>query len=189
VVTLAKGLDRPWSIAFLPDGDYLVPELPGQVRLIHNGVVQAHPIGGVPQSQLQGHGGLLDIELHPDFKNNHLAYIAYSKAGEKGVTTAIFRARYEGGQFVDGKDISVADAWARGGLNPGGRMVFDNKGLLYFGVGDRGPTGEPCRTWAIITGKSCGCATTGVFRPIIHSSIVRGPSQKSSPTEIARPRV
>jgi len=143
VVTLAKGLDRPWSIAFLPDGDYLVPELSGQVRLIHDGVVQAQPIGGVPQSQLQGHGGLLDIELHPDFKNNHFVYISYSKAGEKGVSTAIFRARYEGGQFVDGKDIFVADAWARGGLNPGGRMVFDKAGLLYFGVGDRGPTGEP----------------------------------------------
>ena len=142
VVTLANGLDRPWSIAFLPNGDYLVTELSGKVRLIHNGVVQPQPIGGVPQSQLQGHGGLLDIELHPDFKNNRLVYIAYSKAGEKGVTTAIFRARFDGTQFVDGKDIFVADAWAKGGLNPGGRMVFDNKGLLYFGVGDRGPTGE-----------------------------------------------
>jgi aldose sugar dehydrogenase len=141
VVTLVAGLDKPWSIAFLPDGDFLVTELPGNVRLIHDGVAQA-PMAGAPKSQLQGHGGMLDIELHPDFRNNHFVYIAYSKAGEKGVSTAIFRARYEGSQLVDGKDIFVADAWAKGGLNPGGRMLFDKKGYLYFGVGDRGPTGE-----------------------------------------------
>jgi glucose/arabinose dehydrogenase len=89
------------------------------------------------------HAGLLDIVLHPDFKNNHLIYLSYAKLGEQGGTTAVLRARFDSTQLLDATDIFVADAWIKGGTNVGGRMVFDNKGLLYASIGNRGPSGEP----------------------------------------------
>jgi glucose/arabinose dehydrogenase len=143
VVTLAQGLDSPWAMAFLPGGDILVTERPGRLRLIHDGKLQDAPITGLPAVQLGTHGGLLDIELHPAFEKNHLVYFAYSKAGERGVTTAIARARLEGGQLVDAADVFVADAWTQGSLNVGGRVAFDKAGMMYASIGDRGPTTEP----------------------------------------------
>src|SRR5437773_7662009 len=70
VVTIAEGLDSPWSMVFLPGGDILVTERPGRLRLISNGKLQDEPIGGVPEVQyLSGaHSGLLDVALHPDFE-------------------------------------------------------------------------------------------------------------------------
>jgi aldose sugar dehydrogenase len=143
VVTIVDGLDSPWSMAFLPNGDILVTERPGRLRLVHDGVLQPQPIAGVPPVQYQAHAGLLDVLLHPNFRTNNLIYLTYAKLGEQGGTTAILRARFDGAQLLDAKDIFVADAWIRGGTNVGGRMVFDNKGMLYASIGDRGPTGEP----------------------------------------------
>src|SRR5262245_46302169 len=124
VVTIAKGLDSPWSMAFLPGGDILVTERPGRLRLISNGKLEDEPIAGLPAIQLGTHGGLLDVTLHPDFATNKLIYFAYSKAGERGVTTAVARGRLDGKRLVDAKDVFVADAWTQGSLNVGGRVVF-----------------------------------------------------------------
>lgn len=143
VVTLVDGLDSPWSMAFVPNGDMLVTERAGRLRLIHDGVLQPEPIAGVPKVQYQAHAGLLDVLLHPNFKDNHILYLSYAKLGDLGGTTAILRARLEGNQLVDAKDIFVADAWIKGGTNVGGRMLFDNQGMLIASIGDRGPTGEP----------------------------------------------
>jgi glucose/arabinose dehydrogenase len=143
VVTIAKGLDSPWSMAFLPSGDILVTERPGRLRLIHDGKLEDEPIAGTPKAQFGTHGGLLDIELHPNFAKNNWIYLVYSKAGEKGVTTAVSRARLEGRRLVDAADVFVADAWTQGSLNVGGRVAFDKNGMLYASVGDRGPNTEP----------------------------------------------
>ena len=143
VVTIADDLESPWSMAFLPDGDILVTERPGRLRLISDGVLQAQPIAGVPEVQYRNHGGLMDVALHPDFENNDLIYLTYSKLSEKGGTTAVLRARYDGTRLVDATDIFVADAWIEAGLNFGSRVAFDNDGMLYASVGDRGPSGEP----------------------------------------------
>lgn len=143
VVTIAEGLDSPWSMAFLPDGDILVTERPGRLRLIHDGVLQDEPIPGVPEVQDRNHGGLLDVTLHPDFSNNRLVYFTYSKLGEAGGTTAVLRARFDGRQLLDATDVFVADAWHPAGLNFGSRVDFDNDGMMYVSVGERGPEGEP----------------------------------------------
>jgi glucose/arabinose dehydrogenase len=143
VVPIAQGLDSPWSMAFLPGGDILVTERPGRLRLITNGKLQEEPITGLPAIQFGTHGGLLDVTLHPNFAQNSLIYFAYSKAGEKGVTTAVARARLDGRRLVDAADVFVADAWTPGSLNVGGRVVFDRDGMLYASVGDRGPATEP----------------------------------------------
>jgi len=143
VVPIAEGLELPWSMVFLPSGDILVTERPGRLRLISNGKLQDEPIAGLPEIQFGTHGGLLDVALHPNFAQNNWVYLTYSKGGEKGSTTAIARGRLDGRRLVDTKDLFVFDAWTKGSLNPGSRVVFDKDGMMYASVGDRGPTTEP----------------------------------------------
>jgi aldose sugar dehydrogenase len=139
VAVVVEGLERPWSVAFLPgDEGMLVTERPGRLRLIRNGRLEAQPIAGVPAVRAQGQGGLLDVVLHPDFANNRLVYLSYSKPGPQGATTAVARGRLEDGRLADVADIFVADAWGTGGQHFGSRIVFDAQGLLYLTIGDRG---------------------------------------------------
>jgi glucose/arabinose dehydrogenase len=138
VVTVAEGLVNPWGLAFLPGGDMLVTERPGRLRIIRNGQLQATPIAGVPAVRAMGQGGLLDVALHPDFAQNRLVYLSYSKANADGSegTTAIVRGRLEGDALVDVQEIFEARAWSRTNGHFGSRMVLDD-GYIYFTVGDR----------------------------------------------------
>ncbi|MFO7262202.1 MAG: PQQ-dependent sugar dehydrogenase [bacterium] len=140
VVTVAEGLVNPWSIAFLPNGDMLITERPGRLRIVRNGELLPDPVEGVPAVRAQGQGGLLDVVPHPDFANNRLIYLTYSKPNEDGSqgTTAVARGRLEGDRLVDVHDIFVAKAWSNTGLHFGSRLVFDGRGYIFFSVGDRG---------------------------------------------------
>jgi glucose/arabinose dehydrogenase len=154
VSVVTKGLDHPWGMAFLPNGDILVTERPGRLRVIRNGVLDPTPIAGVPDVLVGGLAGLMDIVLDPHFAENHLLYMAYSKPGTEvrdQSTLAVVRARWDGGPALsDVKDIFVADAWYGApplpkrccGQGPasgsyGGRLAFDRKGYLYVTSGDR----------------------------------------------------
>src|SRR5687768_12975490 len=78
-VTPMKGLERPWSVAFLPDGDMLVTERPGRLRIVRKGVLDPTPISGVPPVYTQALGGLMDIQLHPRFPETRFVYLSYTK--------------------------------------------------------------------------------------------------------------
>jgi aldose sugar dehydrogenase len=139
VTTVVDGLEHPWGLAFLPGGaGILVTERPGRLRLVRDGRVEAEPIQGVPQVFAQGQGGLLDVALHPEFEQNRLVYLSYSKPGPQGATTAVARGRLEAGRLAGVEDVFVADAWGTGGQHFGSRIVFDRDGYLYFTIGDRG---------------------------------------------------
>jgi glucose/arabinose dehydrogenase len=138
VSVVAAGLVRPWSIAFLPDGDLLVTELPGRLRLVHAGRLEPQPIAGVPAVHAVEASGLKDVALHPQFATNHLLYLVYVKGGEGGAsTTAIARGRLEGRTLVDVRDIFVANAWSTRDADSSGRLAFDRNGFLYVTIGDR----------------------------------------------------
>jgi aldose sugar dehydrogenase len=138
IVTVAEGLDHPWSLAFLPDGGMLVTERSGQLRVIRNGALQPEPVAGVPQVRARGQGGLLDVLPHPDFANNRLIYLSYSKPrGDEG-TTAVVRGRLDGDRLTDVEEIFEAVAWSGGGNHFGSRLAFDREGYLFVTVGDRG---------------------------------------------------
>ena len=78
-LTVTKGLNQPWSMAFLPDGGILVTERPGRLRIVRKGVLDPKPVAGVPKVQAQGLAGLMDLALHPRFAENKLIYFTYHK--------------------------------------------------------------------------------------------------------------
>src|SRR5262245_41610965 len=90
VSMVTKGLSHPWSMVWLPNGDMLVTERAGRLRIIRNGVLDPEPVSGVPKVQAGGTSGLLDIALHPKFATNSLVYLAYnvSKPAPAGAAQA-----------------------------------------------------------------------------------------------------
>ena len=138
--TVAAGLDVPWCIAFLPNDELLVTDRGGKLyRVSKNKQLQL--ISGVPKVVAEGQGGLFDVLLHPDFKNNQLIYLSYSKSesnNSDNATTAIMQAKLEGNTLKDQHDIFVAKPYSSTRHHYGGRMVFGRDGYLYFSVGERG---------------------------------------------------
>ena len=137
VVSVAEGLEVPWSIAFLPGGDILVTERAGRLRVVRDGKLVTDPVPGIPEVLARGQGGLMEVLPHPDFANNRLIYLSYSKPvgdGRRG-TTAVVRGTFENDRFtlVD----EIFEAVSEGGGHYGCRLAFDADGYLYLSVGDR----------------------------------------------------
>lgn len=138
LVTVATGLEHPWGIAFLPGGaGMLVTERPGRLQLVRaDGSKQL--VSGTPEVWARGQGGLLDVALHPDFAANRLVYLTWSKPGPNGATTALGRGQLEGTTLANFQELFVGDAWTSTGAHFGSRIVFDGRGHVFIGIGDRG---------------------------------------------------
>jgi aldose sugar dehydrogenase len=130
VVVFTRGLERPWSIAFLPDGDMLVTERPGRLRLVHaDGTLEPEPIAGVPEVRAVGLSGLFDVALHPNFAENRYVYLSYNKPGEGNSSLlGIARGRWDGRALTDVEDIFVSEP----GVGSVSRIAFVRAdGMLY----------------------------------------------------------
>jgi glucose/arabinose dehydrogenase len=135
VTTIASGLVHPWSLAFLPNGDMLVTERPGRLRLIRDGRLDPEPIGGVPKVHAVRLSGLMEILPHPNFAQNGIVYLTYTKdISDKDVATTLARGRLDGHQLVDVKDILVCDTWLGDG-GSGSRLAWGKDGMLYMTTG------------------------------------------------------
>jgi len=137
VVPPATGLDRPWHIAFLPDGHgMLITEYPGRLRMIRDGVLDPKAVTGWPVASLKAET-LNSVLVHPQFAQNHFVYLSYSKGDDqKRTTLALARGRVDGMTLTDVREIFVADAWEPGGALAG-RAAFGPDGMVYLAVGDR----------------------------------------------------
>ena len=144
VVTVAEDIQHPWSIAFLPDGDMLFTQRTGELRIVRDGELLPDPVEGVPETRVINQGGLQEIALHPDFENNRIVYVSYSKPNGSRGTTALIRARFENDRLEDVEEIFEADAWNERGGHFGAKIAFDEDGYLFMSVGDRQspPTGN-----------------------------------------------
>lgn len=153
VVTVAKGLDSPWGLAFLPDGRMLVTQKGGQLRLVgRDGAVSA-PLAGVPEVVSRGQGGLLDVVLDPRFAENRLVYLSYSEAGAGGVGTAVARGRL-GEAGLDGVQVVYQQQPKVAGPNHfGSRLVFAPDGTLFVVQGDRFAYREQAQNGMSLLGK------------------------------------
>ena len=137
VSVVAKGLSHPWAITFLPNNDMLVTERAGRLRLVRDGMLDPQEISGVPTVRTDGNGGLMDVAVHPQFAENRLVYLTYTKpvGGGKGAP-ALARGRLEAGTLVDVRDLIVTEAYeGNSGLN--GRVVFGRDGKVYMSTGGR----------------------------------------------------
>jgi aldose sugar dehydrogenase len=135
VVTMASGLVHPWSLAFLPNGDMLVTERPGRLRILHDGRLDPEAITGVPKVHAVRLSGLMEILPHPNFAQNQIVYLTYTKdITDKEVATTLARARFDGKQLLDVKDILICDTWAGDG-GSGSRLAFGKDGMLYMTTG------------------------------------------------------
>ncbi|HSR14906.1 MAG TPA: PQQ-dependent sugar dehydrogenase [Gemmatimonadales bacterium] len=129
---VTRGLTNPWGLAFLPNGDMLVTERLGRLRLIRGGVLDTIPVAGVPAVEAGGRfNGLLDVTLHPDFAANRTLYLTFTTAGDSS-TIALARARFDGTALHDLRVIF------RGGVQPirvsSSRVVFAPDGTLFLPV-------------------------------------------------------
>lgn len=132
----------PWAITFLPDGAILVTEKSGELYHFKDGEKTA--ISNVPEVYTRGQGGLLDIEIHPDYASNGWIYISYaSSAGEeKGGHTALMRAKLEDNALTNNELLYKAGPNTTKGQHFGSRIVFDNDGYLFLSIGERGARDE-----------------------------------------------
>jgi glucose/arabinose dehydrogenase len=135
VSVVADGLSHPWAMAFLPDGGMLVTERPGRLRIVRDGVLDPRAVAGLPQVRTDGNGGLMDVALHPQFVDNRLVYLTYTKPVGNGMgAPALARGRLESGTLTGVRDLLVTDAYeGNSGLN--GRVAFGSDGKIYMSTG------------------------------------------------------
>lgn len=138
VVELVRGLEQPWSLAFLPDGRLLVTEKAGRLRFVKDNKLDPQPVAGLPEVTVHGQGGLMDVALHPQFSQNALVYLSYAARGEDGVGTEVARGRLAGHQLENVQVIFRQSPKGSRGQHFGSRLVFDRQGFLYITLGDRG---------------------------------------------------
>ena len=137
VETVAKGLDRPWGLAFLPDGEMLVTEKPGTLRHVATDGTVSKPLSGVPKVVATGQGGLLDVALDPEFSSNRLVYLTYSEPGEGGASTAVARGKLGENGLDDVEVIFRQEPKVQGGNHFGSRLAFAPDGTLFVTLGER----------------------------------------------------
>lgn len=150
VSVVARGMDHPFGMVFLPgtataanpQGDLLINERTGKVRLLRNGVLQAEAAADLKeQFSLEQ---LFDLKMHPQFADNALVYFTYIKTAPNPdgtdkywVTTALGRGRFDGRQLVDLTDVFVSEAWSENFGGASSRLHFLPDGTLLFGVSHR----------------------------------------------------
>jgi len=156
-VIVARNLEHPWGLTFLPDGRMLVTERPGRMRIVSRDGRVGTPLAGVPAVAASGQGGLLDVVVHPQFAENRLVFFTFSEPGEGAnanlAGTAVARARLDGERLTDVRVIFRQQPKVGGGLHFGSRLVFARDGRLFVTLGDRGHRKDDAQTLENHMGK------------------------------------
>ncbi len=135
---VARGLENPWAVAFLPQGRFLVTERPGRMRVIDADGKLGPPLAGVPAVVSGGQAGLFDVVLDSGFMANRLLYFCYSEPGPGGNSTALAMARLapDNSRLEDVKVIFSQRPKVASNLHFGCRIV-EAQGSLFLTLGDR----------------------------------------------------
>ena len=142
VVTVARGLNRPWALQFLPDGRFIVTERPGAIRIVDKNGKVSDPLPGAPKVAARGQGGMLDIALAPDFAKSRQVFISFTEPRRSGYGTSVARATLvsdASGDRLENLSIILRQVPAsRSGLHFGSRFAFAPDGKLFVTLGERG---------------------------------------------------
>jgi len=135
----AAGLEHPWGIASLPGGQYLVTERPGRMRVITADGGLSTEIGGLPQVDARGQGGLLDVAIGPDFASDRSVWWSYAKPVDGGSVTAVARGTLSAdwSEMTEVRDIWLQSPAVDTPQHYGSRLVFDRQGHLFITTGER----------------------------------------------------
>lgn len=155
VTEVVAGLQHPWALAFLPDGDMLVTERPGRLRRIGRGGQVSAPIAGVPRVYVEGQAGLLDVALSPGFARDRLVYLAFAEPNLRGnlCGTAVARGRLQGDRLEDVEVIYRQEPKLSAGTHVGARLVFDDAGHLFVTQGENRVAAEAAQQLDKLQGK------------------------------------
>ncbi|MDV6344260.1 PQQ-dependent sugar dehydrogenase [Nitrosomonas sp. Is37] len=137
VHVLVRGLNHPWSMAFLPDGRILLTERIGQLRIVSADGKLSEPIKGVPAVFAMDQGGLLGLALDPDFSRNHLIYFSYAEPQASVAGTAVARAKLVDMTLENIQVIFRQQPKTDGAKHFGSRLVFAPDGNLFVTLGER----------------------------------------------------
>ena len=155
VQTYIDGFDIPWGMAFMPDKRMLVTDRIGDIWIVaKDGTDKVKVIGEVPIVRSKGQGGMLDVEIHPDFINNSFIYLTYSDISDNKFHTSLIRAKLINNQLVDSEVIfrPKEQFFTKKPIHYGSRIVFDDNGFIYFSTVNHGyniQTGRICNPPAI----------------------------------------
>lgn len=135
---VVSDLINPWGFTFLPDNSILITEKEG--KLIHFKNDRKTEINNLPEIYIRGQGGFMDIELHPNYKDNSWIYFTYASAKGNGTggNTSLMRAKLQNNQLVNKQVLYKATPNTRRGQHFGSRIAFDKENHVYFSIGDRG---------------------------------------------------
>tara|TARA_B110000444_G_C18851398_1_gene605946 strand:- start:10537 stop:11652 length:1116 start_codon:yes stop_codon:yes gene_type:complete len=135
---IIDGIDIPWGMDFISSKEILVTEKSGTLYRFVNG--EKVVITGIPKAYVRGQGGLLDVAIHPDYKNNKLIYFTISsqQGNGSGGNTALYIAKLLDTEIINTRLLYKAFPNTKKGQHWGSRIVFDNNGHLFFSIGDRG---------------------------------------------------
>ena len=138
VETLAEDLEHPWGIVGLPGGGYLVTERPGRMRYVGSDGTLSEPISGLPEVDAREQGGLLDVNVPPNFAEDRMVYFTYAKRVEGGTVTAAARGMLseDNTQLTDVEDIFVQDPPSETPMHYGSRIVFGEGNFVYITTGE-----------------------------------------------------
>jgi aldose sugar dehydrogenase len=168
LLPIAKGLDHPWGMAFLPDGSLLVTERPGRLRRVTlTDNVMSEPIAGVPEVDTGGQGGLLGIAIAPDFASSRELFLSFAEKREGGNVTAVLRGKLSADNSkLENSKIIFRQALAVDSTRHfGSRLVFDREGYLFVTTGDRGDLPEEAQNPASHLGKVLRITRDGEAAP------------------------
>ncbi len=133
---MAEGLDHPWGLAFLPNGDMLVTERAGRLRVIRNGALDPNPVSGVPEVYGVNQGGLLEVALDPDFATNNVIYLSYAYGTPDANTTRLAKGVFDGTSLSGVQVIFEATPMRHTSAHYGGRIAFLPDGTFLLTLGD-----------------------------------------------------
>lgn len=135
---MARDLSKPWGFVFLSNHSVLVTEKSGAILLLNFSEKTQVKVSNVPSSNEYGQGGLLDITIHPQFKQNQWIYLSYSKRDASGIGVEVVRAQLNGTVLTNHQVIFKQYPRLSSDHHFGGRLAFDDQGLLFVSLGDRG---------------------------------------------------